>query len=104
MTAATDHAIAAIEAAGERLALATEQEQLHADAHGPEKAAAVVRLMSVLDISATAAEKRVNEDPHFAQYRAECRASVVARIRAEAAYEAARMRAYLAVRMEVALS
>jgi hypothetical protein len=100
-----DIAIDAVTDAGNDLAIATFRETQLYDGRALEKSAAIVRLMATNNAetsklhSASSAEKIVEADAAYMAYRDTERAAVVARIQAEAALSAAKLRARLAVVM-----
>lgn len=100
-TAESNAAVAAIEAAAERLARATVEEMELLDARPLVKAEAIKRIMARDAIAATPAEKIVETDPEFAAHRRREAEAVVEKIRAEAAYETAKRRADVAIDMEL---
>lgn len=62
------------------------------------KHAAITRLMQERGLAATPAEKLVETDTEYAAYRTRQRQSVIRTIETRALYEAARIRAWAAVR------
>lgn len=97
--------LVAVEAAAERLAQAMAEElRLHSQ-KGVEKSAAICRLMGTPNAetdkphSASSAEKVVESDAEYAAFLAKCRQSIVARVRAEAEYEVAKLGARCAVEL-----
>lgn len=105
-----EQAIAAIEAAGERLAAACRQEMWLEDQRALVKALAIRRLMTTTNPdtekphSATSAEKVVETDAEYAAHRARQADAVVETIKARAAYEAAKRRADVAIDLGMLLS
>ena len=105
---AADEAIAAVEAAAAALGDARTREQALEDDRPAAKSAATLRLIGTLNPetgkphSASSAKDVVETDPEYAEYRRQQRAAVMATEMARGAYEAAKLRAKLAV--EVASS
>lgn len=92
--------IASIEGAAIRLAEATNRETELADLRSLEKDAAIRRLMAAgTYTSVTSAEKYVEADPDFLAHRKREREAVADRIVMQAKYEAAKLRAHLAVEL-----
>jgi len=93
----------AITAAGERLAQAMARESELHSLKGIRKSEAIVRLIGTENAetqkphSASSAEKIVEADPTYAQFLAECRQSVIDRIRAETELTTAKLGGQLAV-------
>lgn len=98
-------AIIAVEAAAQKLAEAVRAEMALHSARGVKKSEGICRLLGTNNPendrphSATSAEKVVESDQLYADHLAACRDSVVARIRAEAEYESAKLTAQLLVRL-----
>ena len=89
--------IAAIDDAAERVALACKVEMELEDQRPIIKADAVRRIMARDGIAATPAEKIVETDGEYAAHRNRQTMAVVEKQRAFGAYEAAKLRARLAV-------
>jgi DNA repair exonuclease SbcCD ATPase subunit len=79
-----------VKAKAEALADALNHESEIEDDRAAIKADAIVRIMARDKIAATPAEKIVETDEEYFKHRATQRASIVARFRAEAEYEAAK--------------
>lgn len=79
-----------LKAKGEALGDATAHEQELEDDRAAIKADAVTRIMKRDNLAATPAEKIVETDEEYFRHRAKQRASIVARFRADAEYEAAK--------------
>jgi hypothetical protein len=94
-----EQAIAAIEAAASRLALACRDEMELEDERPIVKAAAVRRIMERDGIAATPAEKIVETDQEYAAHRRRQYTAVVEKQRAFGEYEAAKRRADLLIAM-----
>lgn len=98
-------AFVAIGYAAGQLANAVERESELHSWRGLQKSEAICRLIGTNNPendrphSATSAEKVVESDQVYAAFLATCRESVVARIRAEAEYESAKLAAQLAVKL-----
>lgn len=88
--------------AGDRLAEATEVEMALEDRRPIVKADAIKRLMAAAGLSATAAEKLVEQDDKYADLLRQKRAATVERITARAYYDATVARAKLAAGQGVA--
>lgn len=86
LTSLLEQLVAKGEAAGQALA----HEQELEDDRAAIKADAIVRIMKRDSLAATPAEKIVETDEQYFLHRAEQRASIVARFRAAAEYEAAK--------------
>lgn len=102
--ATAEAAIAAIERAGERLAIATQREMMLEDRRPLVKAEAVKRIMQRDGIAATPAEKIVESDDEYLLHRVEQYGAVVETIRARAAYEAAKRTADMTADLAFALA
>jgi hypothetical protein len=90
MSETFEHLLATLTAKAEALGDATAHEQELEDDRAAIKADAIVRIMARDKIAATPAEKIVETDQEYFKHRAAQRASIVARFRAEAEYEAAK--------------
>ena len=90
-------AVAAIENAAERLALAIKTEMTLEDERPLVKAQAVRRIMERDSIAATPAEKIVESDAEYLAHRKRQYDAVVETIRARGAFEASKRRADLEV-------
>jgi hypothetical protein len=99
-----EKAIAAIEAAAERLGAACRDEMELEDERPIVKAAAVRRIMERDGIAATPAEKIVETDGEYAAHRRRQYAAVVEKQRAFGEYEAAKRRADVAIDLGMLLA
>lgn len=102
VSSSVGNALQRLAIAGDEVARAVEKEMEYEDRRGPEKGAAIRRLMDARGIAATPAEKIVGEDAQYQAFCRERRDSVLARIRAWTRYDCAKLEGKLHVALAAA--
>jgi hypothetical protein len=102
VSSSVGNALQRLSIAGEEVARAVAQEMEFEDRRGPEKGAAIRRLMDARGMAATPAEKIVEEDAEYQAFCRNRRDSVINRIRSWTRYDCAKLEAKLHVALAAA--